>query len=186
MPRMAPAPWAGGEGLVLARPLLGCAKAELIDLCRAEGLRFVEDPTNADEAFRRPQLRRLAALLAQEGFGRAELTRLAARAARAERALGPSIEALLATLPARREARLFDASADAIRALSDEALVRLLQSEIARIGGSAPRLEQVEKVAAGLRQEGRHVTTLGGASIRLDAKRLILQPQKPRKPQDAT
>ena len=186
MGRMAPAPWAGGEGLTLARPLLGCAKAKLVDICRAEGLRFVEDPTNADETYRRPQLRRLAALLAQEGLGRAELTRLAARAARAEQALGSHVAALLAAVPARREARLFEAPAEAIRALPDEALVRLLTAEIARIGGAPPRLEQVEKVATGLRQKSRHVATLGGVSIRLDAKRLILQPQKPRKRQDAT
>jgi len=181
MARLSPAPWSGGEGLTLARPLLGLAKADLIGLCRAEGLAYFEDPTNADEAYRRPQLRRLAAVLAREGLGRAELNRLAARAARAEQALAPAIAALLAALPARRETGLFETPAEAVLVLPEEALVRLLRDEITRIGGVAPRLEQVEKVAAGLRQNRRYAASLGGVAVRFDCKRLILQPQKPRR-----
>lgn len=181
MARLSPAPWPGGEGLTLARPLLGVAKADLIGFCRAEGLSYVDDPTNADETFRRPQLRRLAALLAAEGLGRPELTRLSARAARAEQALAPAIEALIAGLPALRQPGLFEAPADAVLSLPDEALVRLLQREIARIGGASARLEQVEKVAEALRQKGLRAATLGGVAIGRDAKRLILKPQKPRK-----
>ncbi len=186
MARLAPAPWPGGEGLTLARPLLGVAKADLVAFCREEGLSFFQDPTNEDEAYRRPQLRRLAALLAAEGLGRAELTRLAARAARAEQALGPAIEAMLAALPARRDGPTFEAPAEAVLTLPEEALVRLLQREIARIAGAAPRLEQVEKLAEGLRRKGRLAATLGGVSIRRDANRLILKPQPPRKRQAAT
>ena len=186
MARFSPAPSLGGEGLRLARPLLGVSKADLVAFCRAEGLGFFEDPTNADEAYRRPQLRRLAAMLAAEGLGRAELTRLALRAARAEQALAPAIAALLAALPALRTASLFEAAASAVLALPDEALVRLLQQEITRIGGAAPRLEQVEKVAAGLRQKGSCAATLGGVAVTCDAKRLILKPQKPRKSPAAT
>ena len=186
MARLAAAPWPGGDGLFLARPLLGFAKSDLIGFCRAESLGYVEDPTNVDEAYRRPQLRRLAELLAKEGLGRGELARLAARAARAEQALAPAIEAMLAALPARREAAVFEAPAETTLALPDEALVRLLSREIARIGGAATRLEQIEKVAMGLRQKSRFSATLGGVVIRLDANHLILQPQKPRKRSAAT
>ena len=113
MARLSPAPWPGGEGLSLARPLLGMTKAELVAICRDEGLGFVEDPTNADEAYRRPQLRKLAAALAAEGLGRDELNRLAARAARAEEALAPAVAAMIAALPARRESELFEVPAAA-------------------------------------------------------------------------
>ena len=64
-PAVAPAPGAGG--IWLARPLLSFSKADLVAHCRAEGLPFFDDPTNSDEVYRRPQLRRLAASLAQEG-----------------------------------------------------------------------------------------------------------------------
>ena len=185
MARLSPARWPGGEDLRLARPLLGLTKAELVAICRAEGLSFFDDPTNADEAYRRPQLRRLAAARAAEGLGRDEINRLAARAARAEEALAPAMAAAIAALPARRESGLFEVPAAAIRALPDEALIRLLSAEIARIGGGQPRLEQVEKLVATLRRDGHLAATLGGASIRCDSKRLILQPQSPRKPQRA-
>lgn len=187
MARFSPAPWPGGEGLTLARPLLGLAKADLVAFCRAQGLPFVEDPTNADETYRRPQLRRLAKMLAAEGLGRAELTRLAARAARAEQALAPAVEAMLAALPAQRGDKAFETPAEAVLSLPDEALIRLLQREIARIaGGPPPRLEQVEKLAEGLRRKGRLAATLGGVLVKCDAKRLILKPQSPRKRQAAT
>lgn len=181
MARLSPAPWPEGQGLTLARPLLGLTKAELVAICRAEGLAFFEDPTNADQAYRRPQLRRLAGLLKVEGLGRSELNRLALRAARAEQALAPAIAALLAGLPARRTATLFEAAVDDVLALPEEALIRLLAAEIARIGSGPARLEQVENVAAGLRQNSRFGATLAGVAIRRDAKRLILKPQTPRK-----
>ncbi len=186
MARLAPAPWPAGAGLMLARPLLQTPKADLVGFCRAEGLAYFEDPTNQDATYRRPQVRRLAALLAAEGLGRAELLRLAERAARVERALAPAIEAQLSALPARRQAAAFEIDIASFLALSDEAAVRLLAAEIARIGGGAARLEQIEKVAAGLRQKSRHATTLGGVAIKRDAKVLILQPQNARKTRSAT
>jgi len=183
MARLSPASWPEGEGLTLARPLLCVAKADLVGFCRAEALSYFEDATNADEAYRRPQLRQLAAVLAREGLGRAELNRLAARAARAERALGPAIAAMIEALPAQRDAKAFEAPSDAVLGLPDEALVRLLSTEVARIGGAAPRLEQVENLVEKLRRNRALAATLGGVSIKCDAKRLILQPQNPRKPQ---
>ena len=182
MARVSPAPWPEGQGLTLARPLLGVAKVDLVGFCRAEGLGYFEDPTNADAAYRRPQLRRLADVLAQEGLGRAELNRLAARAARAEQALAPAIAAMIAALPARRTEAVFEAPSEGVRVLPDEALVRLLSAEVARIGGAAPRLEQVENLVERLRRNGALAATLAGVSLKFDAKRLILQPQNPRKP----
>lgn len=181
MARLSASPWPGWEGLTLARPLLGVPKADLVAFCHAEGLSFAEDPTNSDTAYRRAQLRRLGGLLEPEGLGRSELNRLAMRAARAEAALRPAIEALLAALPAQRDEARFEAPADAVLALPDEALVRLLVAELARIGSGPARLEQVENVAAGLRQKSRFAATLAGVAIACDAKRLIMQPQSPRK-----
>ncbi|MFV0279266.1 MAG: tRNA lysidine(34) synthetase TilS [Rhodoblastus sp.] len=186
MARICRAPWPDGEGLWLARPLLGVAKADLVDFCGTQNLAFFEDPSNADLAYRRPQLRRLANLLEREGFGRAELNRLAARAARAEKALAAAIAAEIGNLPARRARGSFEAPAANVRALPEEALVRLLGMEIARIAkGSAPRLEQIEQIAANLKNSAQAKTafaaTLGGAVIKLDANRLILKQEIPRK-----
>ena len=169
------------SGLRLARPLLSTPKIDLVALCRAEGLAFFEDPTNADEAYRRPQLRGLAALLAAEGLGRAELLRLSTRAARAEHALAELVGHRLAGLPARRAPDLFEAEAAQVAALPQEALIRLLAGEIARLTGAAPRLERLESLAARLREKIPVSATLGGVSVRLDAQYLVLQPQPPRR-----
>lgn len=180
MAPISPAP--GAPDLKLARPLLACPKADLVELCRAENLPFFEDPTNADEAYRRPQLRRLVAILAREGFGRDELIRLAARAARAEEIIAAFVDDRLAALSAARPPASFECPATAFADLPHEAAIRLLQAEIDQIApGAAPRLEQVERVAARLRAGPPAAATLGGVAIRLDAKRLIMKPQPPRR-----
>ena len=178
------APVPGGEAgdLTLARPLLRFAKADLIALCRTAGQAFFDDPTNADDSYRRPQIRRLAPILAAEGFSRPEILRLAGRAGRAEAALADLIDRQLETLPARREPGLFELAAGAVRSLSDEALIRLLLAEIMRLSpGATPRLEQLEEALARLRENPAAALTLGGVAIRLDARTLTLRPAPPRR-----
>ncbi|MDE3176332.1 MAG: tRNA lysidine(34) synthetase TilS, partial [Pseudomonadota bacterium] len=55
-------------GIEIARPLLGLRKAELVALCEANGVGFARDPSNEDDRFARPRLRRLAETLAAEGL----------------------------------------------------------------------------------------------------------------------
>lgn len=184
MAALAPAPGCAADarlrGLRLARPLLGLAKADLVALCRQAGLAFAEDPTNADESYRRPQVRRLAATLAAEGLGRDELLRLAGRAARAEQALSLLIGERLAALPARRAPDLFEAAAADVRALPAEALIRLLFQEIARLTGATPRLERMEALAERLASGAPVAATLGGVRVGL-GRNLRLAPAPPRR-----
>ncbi len=65
-----------GGGVAVARPLLAARKADLVALCEAESLPFVDDPTNRDPAYDRTAAR---ALLAATPWLRAE--RLAASVA---------------------------------------------------------------------------------------------------------
>jgi tRNA(Ile)-lysidine synthetase-like protein len=58
---------AHASGVRLVRPLLGARKADLAARCRAAGLAFAEDPSNADGARMRNRLRQL--LWAGEGRG---------------------------------------------------------------------------------------------------------------------
>ena len=184
MAGLAPVPGCDADprlrGLRLARPLLGLAKADLVGICRQAGLAFADDPTNADESYRRPQVRRLAATLAAEGLGRNELLRLAGRAARAEQTLASLIAERLAALPARRAPDLFEADAAAIRALPAEALIRLVFQEIARLTGAAPRLEQVEALVDRLASGAPVAATLGGVRVKL-GRMLRLAPAPPRR-----
>ena len=75
------------DGIRLVRPLLGLAKASLLDLCRREGWEFVEDPSNVDERFARARWRKLLPALAAEGLTPARLAQLAERARRVDEAL---------------------------------------------------------------------------------------------------
>ena len=82
------------NGLILARPLLAYAKAELVAFCAAKAHPYIEDPSNDDPAYARTRLRRLGSLLASEGLDRAALLRLGRRAARAEAALAERARAV--------------------------------------------------------------------------------------------
>jgi tRNA(Ile)-lysidine synthase len=162
-------------GVILARPLLGLAKSDLVAYCRDEGETFFDDPANADPRFARTGLRRLAALLAAEGFGPPQAARLASRAARMEEAVACATQAAAERLNWRRPNPSRDAKA--LFAEPHEVALRLLHGEVARVGGREAtriRLEQVEALAEALRgstaRGEKFRTTLGGASLRLSEK----------------
>ncbi len=168
------APFALLDGLVLARPLLSLRKSELVAYCRAHGEAYFEDPANDDPRFARTRLRRLAALLAEEGFGPSEAARLSRRAARIEETVSRATEMAAARLGLEASDAL---DARALFEEPEEVALRLLHRAIRRAGGAqaaAVRLEQIEafaealygKVAAG----EAFRTTLGGLSLRLTAK----------------
>lgn len=183
------------EGLALARPLLGIAKAQLIATLRAGNIGFVEDPTNVDPAFTRPRLRALMPALAAEGGDARNLARLAARLARANAAievLADGAERYLA-LTGRTEAELqggrrkplpngqmngqaFDLQAFA--GLPEEVRLRLLMRAIDRYGSEGPvelgkaevLLAKLDRTLAGIAGGGaaspdRLKQTLAGALV---------------------
>src|SRR5271156_4483671 len=56
------------DGLTLARPLLGLAKADLVAYCEAERVPYACDPSNVDPRYARTRMRALLASLAAEGL----------------------------------------------------------------------------------------------------------------------
>ncbi|MGQ0444681.1 MAG: tRNA lysidine(34) synthetase TilS [Beijerinckiaceae bacterium] len=164
------------SGLVLARPLLALAKAELAAFCETRAHPFLDDPSNKDPAYARTRMRRLNGLLAGEGLGRAALLRLGRRAARADAALAARASAVRAGLKARREEDGFLADVSALAHEPEEILLRFLGDEIKLIGGGKPlRLERLEALAPrfgeALRAGIAFTATLGGAALRLKADR---------------
>ena len=143
---MAPVSWRGG--LRLARPLLDLSKADLVAFFEAVGQPFFQDPSNRDPRYARTHLKTTLADLAALGLGRDELLRLGRRAARADEALRAYVADLRANLnPLVAEGR-FECAAGSLRSVPMEALLRILEAEIARIGGGAPRLDRLESLAA--------------------------------------
>jgi tRNA(Ile)-lysidine synthase len=167
------------DGLVLSRPLLGVAKADLIAVCENKSHPFISDPSNDNPAFARTGLRALGERLALEGLGRAALLRLGHRAARAERALNERTGAVRAALPARRDPLLFCADVSSLAPEPEEIVLRLLALEIHAVAGASRpvRLDRLETLTAQLRLALRHgapfAATLGGASLHLSADAML-------------
>jgi len=180
------------DGVVLARPLLGVAKARLLATLDKAGIPFALDPTNHDSSYTRPRFRALMPVLAAEGCDARNLTRLAARLDRANVALEAMADGAERFLAQRNGGALqpgFDALAFA--ALPDELRVRLLVRAIDRVGHGGPaELGKVESLAAALEVAGagsdvtktaRLRQTLAGALITLAGGRIWIEPAPPRR-----
>jgi tRNA(Ile)-lysidine synthase len=167
------------SGLVLARPLLAHAKADLAAFCELRGHPFIDDPSNNDSAYARTKMRRLGGLLADEGLGRAALLKLGRRAARADAALAAHARAVRAGFMARREPGGFGADISAFADEPEEIVLRFLAEELKLINGGKPlRLERLEamalQLARGLRAGTAFTATLGGAALRLHSDRTLV------------
>lgn len=179
-------PLADRNGLTLARPLLALAKADLVGLCAEAGLRFVDDPSNADPRFARARLRRLAPVLAAEGLDVAGLLRLGRRAARAAAALDDRAQRVASGLD-RQERD--DSLAFAFAPLAgepEEIALRVMGAEIRRFASGRLRLERLERLTGALlaafRAKRPLRATLGGVLVRLDAHgRLWIAREGPRR-----
>jgi len=173
------------EGLTHARPFLGWRKSELMTVCEARGLNYIQDPSNEDPRFARTRMRRLTAQLEEEGLGPETFTRLAARAARAEAALVEGAERLTAEALLRHTDEASELNAKRLKNAPAEHVLRLLMAEIARIG-QMPRLEQAEALVADLSAAWAADTpwrsTLGGTLIDLKSDSvLVITREAPRK-----
>ncbi|MGO9673671.1 MAG: tRNA lysidine(34) synthetase TilS [Methylocella sp.] len=168
-------------GLVHARPLLQCSKAELIACCAAKAHPFFTDPSNCDPAYARTRMRALSGLLEKEGLGREALLRLGRRAARAEAALAARAGAVAAGLAAAREPGLYRADISSLAREPEEIFLRVLAREIVPLADSladAPcaksrplRLKRLETLAGAMQgalaASAPFSGTLGGAALKL-------------------
>ncbi|HUZ91822.1 MAG TPA: tRNA lysidine(34) synthetase TilS [Methylocella sp.] len=167
------------NGIILARPLLSCAKAELVALCERRAQPFVRDPSNDDPAYARTRTRRLSVLLAEEGLDREALLRLGRRAARADAALDKHARGVALKIKAQREPGRFEANIAALINEPEEIVLRVLADELKLISGAKPlRFERLEALAQGLGRALRGGTaykaTLGGAALRLQSDHIIV------------
>jgi tRNA(Ile)-lysidine synthase len=139
----------------------------------------VDDPSNLDPRFARPRLRAtLLPRLAAEGLDAARLGTLATRVARCEAALREAADQLAAhaRLDAEAGARRFDAGRLAAAPL--ELVIRVLGSAVQEVGcAGTPRLDRLEKVAAGLQTavaRGEALKrTLAGTILSMSAEKVL-------------
>ena len=151
------------------RPLLGVSRSDLVATLRAADQAYVEDPSNADDAFARVRLRRTSSLLAAEGLTVDRLCETAARAGRARAALEQATTMLLARAVEIQPEGYGCVDLSPLRDAPEEIGLRALAATIACVGGRAytPRLERLERLYDSLRCPGgfRSGRTLGGCRI---------------------
>lgn len=165
------APFGRGE---IARPLLGISRSQIEVAAGRQGLRWVEDPTNADTRFSRNFLRRQVLPLIREhwpGVDRA-LVRTTAHMAEAAALLGER---------ARQDlSRIADGnglSVTGLRALPASRRRNALRSFIARAGIEMPeasRLAEMVGPLLGARVDAQPEVRWSGAVLRRRAGRLEL------------
>jgi tRNA(Ile)-lysidine synthase len=158
-------------GLTLVRPLLDLTKADLVAVCRRDGLAFVEDPSNADPAYARARLRGQAAARAALGLDTPTLVRLARRMAEADDALEAEADRLEGLIAPIRAAGRYQANLTPARQAEGVILSRILARAIdhANPGAGWPRLDRLETLTRALRaalaSAEPHRATLGGTRI---------------------
>lgn len=159
------------SGVRICRPLLTVPKSTLIAFLGAQGLAWVDDPTNDDPRHERNRIDVELAAHPASAQQRARLNRLAGRAARAADALQ------LWTDRVWTESAVTGAAGDvtldlaAFQAVPEEIRLRLLLRAAAQAGGISPGLEKAERAIAHLQQDGPLLTlTLGHALVRQSGK----------------
>lgn len=171
--------------LVHVRPFLRVTKAALLATCRARHWAYLEDPSNADPRFARVRWRRLAPLLAAEGFAPDRLARLADRLARAEDALARVAEGALAASRRSGPSGALTLDGGRLAAEPDEIALRVLALALAESGAEEGairlgRLESCLAVCLGALRDGAAARrTLAGRLVSVAADGRILIEAEP-------
>jgi tRNA(Ile)-lysidine synthase len=157
------------SGVRLLRPLLSVPKARLVATCRAAGLGFAEDPSNADPRFGRTEVRARLARLARrapQGLDAAALAGLAGAAGRARAARDDEVSDLMAGT-VRLHPAGFARIAPDLAVAPDALALRALSRVLACVGGAGwpPRTARLKRALAQLRAEPARPLTLGGCRL---------------------
>ncbi|MBK1841358.1 tRNA lysidine(34) synthetase TilS [Azospirillum sp. YIM B02556] len=149
------------------RPLLGFSHDRLLATCRAEGVEWIEDPSNRNPRFARARLRAARDLLGGEGLDGARLGEVARRAGRARAALEQATAVLLAEIATVHPEGWIALAPAPLFAAPAEIALRALARALAVVGGPAHpvRDEALERLFASL-PDGQG-GTLGGCVVRM-------------------
>jgi tRNA(Ile)-lysidine synthase len=161
----------------LVRPLLGLRRTDTVELCTRLGLEPVDDPMNADPAFRRVWLRREVIPVLERGAGR-DLVPVLARQADVLRAESDFLDELARAAWPPAPDRADDAGAPAAPLA---ALPPVLARRAVRcwLGPPPPSFDEVERVLAVARGEARATEIANGRRVRRSRGRLAVESPAP-------
>lgn len=162
-----------GQG-VIVRPLLDVSKDEIIQMCDANNIPYVNDPTNKNEKYLRPRLRAAKEALEEEGLSSKRLAVTARRLARAREALDDLSQDLfvMALKEQKDDGFLFDYRA--LHAAHEELVLRVCLKAMDSIRVEAdygPRMERLEALLERILKDSLFKSaTLGGCLFAMDRK----------------
>lgn len=163
--------------LRLLRPCLGLPRVRLRATARAQGLDWVEDPSNLDTGFARVRLRALAPALAEEGLDAAALAASARRLADARAALEGETACLLARHAAIHPQGYAELAQAPLAAAPPEIARRALERLLVTIGGAVypPRGARLARLAETLGGGGSwRGRTLAGCRLDPRGEKIVI------------
>jgi tRNA(Ile)-lysidine synthase len=152
----------------VVRPLLTVSRAELRSFLSANGVDWIDDPSNQDPRFERVRLRGAAHALHGVGLTPKMLALAAQRQQRAVAALEAATDDLAAVALNMHLGAFASLHTGHFRNAPAEIAMRLLGRVLTMFGGLSPpaELAQVERLALALCREPTTRVTLGGCEIR--------------------
>ena len=161
------APLSVRDGILIARPLLGIAKAELLAVCREAGQAWIDDPSNENTASARVRFRQSRAFLVREGLTDERLLATVAHLQRAKAALDYAVNALLMSACVWDELGVATLHIPSFAAAPDEISLRALSRVLVGASGQiyGPRFEGLERVHQRLKAGPWQNATLHGAVL---------------------
>jgi len=157
----------GPEGLRLLRPFLGVRKNRLEASLGERGLEWCRDPSNDDRKYKRSRLRRIMALLEDEGLSAERLSETAGRMRRSRTALDSVVHDIAARLLEHHRSGPARVDRSSYRDLPEDLRLRLLKEMVLGVTGRRPepRLRQLETLDDLLWSGQRDRQTLCGATF---------------------
>lgn len=169
------------HGITVLRPLLGVAKARLIEALTADGVGWIEDPSNTRPEFERVRLRQARDALEAAGLSATAVARSARRLARARAAVEEMVDGAIrdglggGTL-SWSPLGYGEVAWPWLVSLPEEARLRLLSRMIRLAGGqgAAPSLSGLEDITVAQSWQLPAGATLGGAQVRPQGRERVL------------
>ncbi|MFK7840529.1 MAG: tRNA lysidine(34) synthetase TilS [Bdellovibrionales bacterium] len=163
--------------VALCRPVLDVSKDDLLEVCTANAVPFIEDPSNKNDAFARVRLRQSMDVLSAEGLSVKRLSVTAKRLMRARDALDQIAAEIFNENLTKKETNRIEFNVVVCRKHA-EIVLRVLQRCFEEIGAErdyAPRMEKLEDLVLSLKHDiAFRKRTLGGIVFERNDKKQVL------------
>ena len=160
-------PHTAWDNVLLLRPLLGVARAQLRAELEARAADWLDDPSNADPHFERVRVRSAMPVLQGLGITPAQIAESAERLRRARLAIHQAAAASLDEDVAADPGGYLKVKAGALERLPEEVAIGVLGEMLRAVAGRPrpPRMRKLEMLAGHLRHVSRVSMTLGGCVL---------------------